>query len=415
MPETATMSVVIKGIEPETKVVVEAKPATSAPGSTLVSPQKRRLTDEEVTQRLGAAACPLLAFTELCKFNSDTLGRDLESDKLTYYHSTEEPPMPLPSYLERIMRYSECGPEGILIGLRLVGRCHMRKDVTLTRLSAHRLMIAAMTLGVKAHADRFRSNRTVAKAGGLQLRELNGLEIAMFREVGYRAVVTAEELRYLQAQSARALNFFRQGDHYAATWLAENAITGDPADELPDPPLRREDPHASPQLASSGSVSIRSDPMTPEDDLCHPDTPYQAASSVTSFQLSAGQSLTAAAPRIRDQTNEDREADPMEIDGPDTVTLPCFVDFSGPLPQLVAHRRSSRGLRRPFADWGASVRSTTSEAADAIRFRSRAVHVWQGLALTECSAAHDAQLQCDTPLTLPEQVAIPEVLPNAKT
>jgi hypothetical protein len=183
--------------------------------------------------RLGAAAVPVRVFALLCQHNSDSRRLDDHRSNLTYYHSTQEPPVSLSSYLERIARYSECGPEGILLGLRIAGRCHTVAGVTLTRLSAHRLTITALTLGVKMHMDRFRSNRTVAKAGGLQLKELNGLECAMFRELGYRTVVYQEEFDHMQACCQRAIDHYDAGRVAEAMQDAFDAFCSEPQATLP--------------------------------------------------------------------------------------------------------------------------------------------------------------------------------------
>lgn len=183
---------------------------------------------DEIARRLERAAIPVQALSLLCQYNSDVRKQDVKMGALTYYHSTVEPPVSLASYLERIARYSECGAEGVLLGLRLVGRCHATAGVTLTRLSAHRLAITGLTLGVKAHMDRFRSNRTVARAGGLQLKELNGLEYAFFRELGYRAIVTQEELDHMERLSARAVRLFQKGLIEDAASCAQAAFCGEP-------------------------------------------------------------------------------------------------------------------------------------------------------------------------------------------
>jgi hypothetical protein len=170
----------------------------------------KRLDPEEVDRRLERAAVPVKVFTLLCQHNSDVQRQDTDRRLLTYYHTTEEPTITLAAYVERLCRYGNSGIESILIGLRLAGRCHATSGITLTRLSAHRLIISAMTLGVKATTDLFCNNRVIARAGVIQHSELNSLEIKFFRDIGYRAVVRIEELEHMEQRCAAAMELFEQ-------------------------------------------------------------------------------------------------------------------------------------------------------------------------------------------------------------
>jgi hypothetical protein len=295
--------------QPSERVSVAAPDANKSSAVQTANPS---VGDDELQRRLGRAAGPLKVFTLLCKYNSDARKQDEDQTTLTYYHSTTEPPMTLQQYLERIMRYSECGPEGILLALRLAGRCHNSKGVTLTRLSAHRLTITSLTLGVKMHCDVFRSNRTVAKAGGLELKELNGLEYAMFRELGYRTVVTNEEMEHMEACCKRSLELFAAGAPVAAVKLAEAAFCGEAsADVLKEPVLVcAKMPPASPlkpsESRSSWTSTISEDSLRREDSMrrgpmeleaspTSPEAAYQPRSPTTSATLrSAAESTTKA-------------------------------------------------------------------------------------------------------------------------
>jgi hypothetical protein len=203
---------------------LSALPALAASPPKLLK-QSARHSQQDVEARLGAAAVPLEMFCMLCAHNSDALLMDQQPSTLKYYHSITEPPMKVNTYIDRIARYCDCGAEGVLIALRLAGRLHRVAGTTLTRLSVHRILITALTVGVKAHMDVFRSNRVIADAGGLQLRELNGLEFAMFRELGYRVQVSQTDIQFMlhhAAAASAALHDGRIGDaveHARAAFL----------------------------------------------------------------------------------------------------------------------------------------------------------------------------------------------------
>jgi hypothetical protein len=335
----------------------------------------RRDTDE-VERRLLDAAVPMKAFMLLCQYNSDECRLDAIKETLTYYHSTEEPPLTVASYAERIMRHAEMGAEGVLIGLRLVGRCHRTSNVTLTRLSAHRLMIAAMTLGVKAHADRFRSNRTVAKAAGLQLRELNGLEYAFFREIGYRAVVTKEDFAHLQKYSAMAVHAAEVLNNMEeAVRLARFALLEEPSAALP---VVR--PVGKGQLPRSDSESSLQSLDDVDNEI---NSTYPAPTSANS------ESQQLAFSNLSERTAQEKKT-PVR----NGVRLTRFAAWQGN-QGIDVHLSTSRNTM----DAGANDVSMRSQCAGLTRFTSRAVAAWNPLnpPLDESSAFLDASPRLMTP------------------
>lgn len=71
-------------------------------------------------------------------------------------------------------------------------------------LSAHRLVLVAIRIAVKAHHDIFRSNKTYASAGGLRLNEFNQLEFMMICRIEFKVLVKNEELEYTRNAIANA-------------------------------------------------------------------------------------------------------------------------------------------------------------------------------------------------------------------
>ena len=54
---------------------------------------------------LGRAAEPLRAFVLLCRHNSDHMRADVK-ERLTPVHSVSEPPIPLATYIARVMKHT---------------------------------------------------------------------------------------------------------------------------------------------------------------------------------------------------------------------------------------------------------------------------------------------------------------------
>uniref|UniRef100_A0A7S1W8A1 Uncharacterized protein n=1 Tax=Neobodo designis TaxID=312471 RepID=A0A7S1W8A1_NEODS len=185
--------------------------------------------------RVGFAATCVEAFEILCRYNSATTDAD-DRENLTAFHCVAEPPISLQRYLGRLATQAEWDPEGVLLALRLAGRFSQFTGMPLTVLLAHRLVAVAGIMALKAHSDRFRSNRTVARVAGMHLPEVNGLELEAFKGLGYSAVVYEHEVQHMLDRSALAVAAFRTGLADQAAQLAETAFCGEaPAPRTHDP------------------------------------------------------------------------------------------------------------------------------------------------------------------------------------
>jgi hypothetical protein len=345
----------------------------SASGADISRP---RPDASEIDRRLGTAALPVRAFTLLCRYNTDARRLDDVKETLTYYHSTQEPPVSLASYVERISRYSECGPEGILLGLRLAGRCHATSKITLTRLSAHRVVITGMTLGIKAHMDRFRSNKTVARAGGLRLRELNGLEYAFFREVGYRAIVTQAEMQHMLSYAAVAVELLENGQAHQAAEAAYRAFCCDPVPEractdadvsLRAGRLHRTDSEASLEsLDEDGSTEALYKPSPSAEVSEHVRDPSSLGASALGAKGHATASRYLPTPG---------PTSAIQAVGEDAARLRRFPAAINPLN--ASQNNVSMSIAKSVDVLDASALSTTSERAAQMRFHHRVMNVWR--------------------------------------
>lgn len=158
---------------------------------------------------LGRAANAMRAFVLMCRHNSDHCNADAK-EKLTPFHSVSEPPIGLPAYVARIMKHTECGEDGVLLGLRLAGRYCRKAKMTPSVLCMHRLLLVSIVLAVKTHYDKFRSNRTAGKSGGLRIQELNLLEAAMYRGMRYQTMIFQCEVDNMCEGSDMGLGFLEK-------------------------------------------------------------------------------------------------------------------------------------------------------------------------------------------------------------
>lgn len=70
-------------------------------------------------------------------------------------------------------------------------------ELAVTSLTVHRLVICAVLLAVKMTDDRYFNNAFFAKIGGIDLSELNTIELKMLQLLDYRTHVSTAELRWL--------------------------------------------------------------------------------------------------------------------------------------------------------------------------------------------------------------------------
>jgi hypothetical protein len=214
---------------------------------------------------LGSSVlCTVRAFERLCRFMS--LSRDADHEKaLTSFHSASEPKISLLVFLARLAKYGECGAEGIAIGLAIACRYCRHANMLPSVLSMHRLLLASITLGAKAHYDRHRSNRTMAKVGGIPLPELNEMELEVFRGADHRIVCATPDLTRMM-QAAQASLGIPESENFAVAacqaFYVPNALSpGRPVAAPPvaagaSSPLCSGSPQSSSSLAAGSALYV---------------------------------------------------------------------------------------------------------------------------------------------------------------
>ncbi len=183
-------------------------------------------------------------FSLMCQFNSAMKQAD-NLVLLTPFHSVAEPPIALSQYMDLVDRHTHCGEEAVLAAMIIIGRYCKATRTLPSALCMHRLLLVATRVAVKALHDVFRSNKTYASAGGIQLSELNDLESFLLTAVDYRVVVTHEEIDRLRAAVALA---FSMPSHAMFADCVALAIDPTRVDE----PLPK-----SPSASGSGTSAIR--------------------------------------------------------------------------------------------------------------------------------------------------------------
>ncbi|KLO15404.1 cyclin-domain-containing protein [Schizopora paradoxa] len=121
----------------------------------------------------------------------------LSPDSLTRFHSRSPPSISVLDYLRRIVKYANVERTCLLITLPyidLIASLPHLPSFTLSSLTAHRFLIAAIAVASKALCDSFCTNAHYAKVGGIRVGELNVLEKEFLAAIDWRLTSTREVL-----------------------------------------------------------------------------------------------------------------------------------------------------------------------------------------------------------------------------
>ena len=128
---------------------------------------------------------------------NDMLGRKSE---LADFEAGKPCPLTASAYLKRIMKYGGCSPCCVVVGLMYLQRLKQRMPtVCLTSGNMQRLLLTSVMVAAKFLDDLYYSNKHWARIGGLNLQDVNALELKLLFQLSFAVGVTREEYQeYLQ-------------------------------------------------------------------------------------------------------------------------------------------------------------------------------------------------------------------------
>ncbi|GAA5822367.1 hypothetical protein JCM11251_006315 [Rhodosporidiobolus azoricus] len=121
----------------------------------------------------------------------------LTPNSLTRFHSRAPPNISVKDYLVRIARYTNVEPCCLLILLPYVDKvCARLNTFTVSSLTVHRFIIAAISVGSKALSDAFCTNGRYARVGGVSIVEMNLLEKEFCEALDWRLTTSGPVLHH---------------------------------------------------------------------------------------------------------------------------------------------------------------------------------------------------------------------------
>lgn len=126
--------------------------------------------------------------------------------KKTPFHALRAPSVTPSNYLARLVRHSHCSRSAFVTALLYMDRAAARApELQLNEYNVHRLLLTCVLLATKYHDDILYDSVHFAYVGGVDLAELNKLELTMLKLLDYRLFVSVEEYRVYEAGLVHAV------------------------------------------------------------------------------------------------------------------------------------------------------------------------------------------------------------------
>lgn len=110
------------------------------------------------------------------------------------FHGQRSPGIVLARYVERIFKYAACSPACFLVAYIYLDRLTQHnRDVRVTALSVHRLLVTSVMLAAKFLDDAYFNNAYYARVAGVSTTELNCLELEFLFRVDFQLHVSTSQ------------------------------------------------------------------------------------------------------------------------------------------------------------------------------------------------------------------------------
>jgi len=175
-------------------------PVAAVPASPQVPPQEPTVSLEALLEEsetiIGKVddgiVDGLIALMEHFVANAGNVATPLEPP--TKFHGKRVPMISLPAYICRLRQYFHCSLECFVLAFIYIDRLVQKKsEVTVCAVTAHRLTLSALVLAAKFQDDVFYTNTFYARVGGLNVSEVNYLELQMLKWSDWKVNVTMQE------------------------------------------------------------------------------------------------------------------------------------------------------------------------------------------------------------------------------
>lgn len=115
---------------------------------------------------------------------------------MSCFHSVQMPNISIYDYMSRIFTFFNCSGSCYVAALVYLDRVNKRQaEVTVSKLSSHRLLVTSVMVAAKFYDDTFYSNAYYAFLGGLTTKEINSLEASFLKLLNWSLHIYPEEFK----------------------------------------------------------------------------------------------------------------------------------------------------------------------------------------------------------------------------
>jgi len=124
-----------------------------------------------------------------------------QQNQTTMFHGLKSPGISIQAYLERVMKYSPCSSECLILALIYVDRVVQQDSrYQINSFNIHRLLITSIMTAVKYYDDCTYNNAYYAKVGGVSLAELNSLEVEFLFTLNFNLDVSLQTFEHYYSE-----------------------------------------------------------------------------------------------------------------------------------------------------------------------------------------------------------------------
>lgn len=119
---------------------------------------------------------------------------------VTKFQSSYVPGISILAYLERIRKYSRCSDSCFIVALIYIDRVIEIRNVVLTSLNVHRILLTSVLIAAKFFDDEFFNNAFYSKLGGVPAWEMNTLELEFLHLVNFSLYISNDVFMKYQSE-----------------------------------------------------------------------------------------------------------------------------------------------------------------------------------------------------------------------
>lgn len=131
----------------------------------------------------------------------------LKAQSKHIFSSRGLPKISLSDYINRIMKYTKIEESTLTLALIYIDRVCKKNKIILTEYNVYRLLFASVVIALKYNEDKYYSNVFYAKIGGLEIKQLNCLEIEFVIAINFDLFVDNKIFEIYESSLIRRMKF----------------------------------------------------------------------------------------------------------------------------------------------------------------------------------------------------------------